>query len=329
LSSVSRIAINGFLDLLGDDLAAVEEGLTENAISSVPVITDIARYVQRGGGKRIRAAIVLLCTKLFSHSDDMARRFAVIVETVHAATLVHDDIIDDAKVRRGRPAANIRWGNSSCVLAGDWLYMQAVKLACEAQNSRLIDVMNDAAQKMIEGELLELASLGKCISMEEYERLISCKTACLFAASAHAGAIIGRTDPEIERRMEQYGHNLGMAFQIIDDVLDLTASEEVLGKPVASDLREGKATIAIIHALQHATPAERGVIETVLRERSLSNAQHRQITEILHRYGSIDHGTRIAYSYADRACDEMCDLPDSEVKGILLCLPEFVVRRQC
>jgi octaprenyl-diphosphate synthase len=328
LSTATRIAINGFLDLLGDDLAAVEQGLAENTISSVQVITDIAKYVHNGGGKRIRAALVLLCTKLFGQEEDTARRFAVVVETVHAATLVHDDIIDDANMRRGRPAANTKWGNSSCVLAGDWLYMQAVKLASQEHNNRLLDVLNDSAQKLIEGELLELKGLGRCMSMEEHDSLIFRKTACLFAASARVGAIIGRADPETEEHLARYGHDLGMAFQITDDVLDLTASESILGKPVASDLREGKATMAVIHAFQHCSSAERALIETVLRERALNTVQHCQILDILHRHGSVEFSIRTARDYAERASEELAAFPESDVKSALLSLPEYVVLRQ-
>ena len=176
------------------------------------------------------------------------------VEIIHTATLVHDDIIDEAQTRRGRPAANTQWGNSKCVLAGDWLYMQAFKVAVQERNFRILDTLIELTQQMVEGELLQMEKLGKLISLDEHFNLIFRKTACLFSVCMRMGAILGGATPEQEESLAQYGRDLGMAFQIVDDVLDLTASENVLGKPVASDLREGKVTMAVIHALERCTP---------------------------------------------------------------------------
>ncbi len=176
--------------------------------------------------------------------------------------MVHDDIIDEAQTRRGRPAANTQWGNSKCVLAGDWLYMQAFKVAVQERNFRVLDTLIDLTQQMVEGELLQMEKLGKLITLDEHFDLIYRKTACMFAVCMRMGAILGKATPEQEEGLAQYGRDLGMAFQIVDDVLDLTASESVLGKPVASDLREGKVTMAVIHALERCTPAERKAIET-------------------------------------------------------------------
>ena len=191
---------------------------------------------------------------------------------LHTATLVHDDIIDEADTRRGRPSSNTTWGNAKCVLAGDWLYMQAFSTALEERNFRVLDLLISLTQQMVEGELLQMEKLGHLINEEEYFDLIYRKTACLFKVSMQLGAAIRGRDLAIPETCEtplgEYGRNLGLAFQIVDDVLDLTAAEDVLGKPVASDLREGKATLAVIHALERGTGADREAIRTVLADRS-------------------------------------------------------------
>ena len=173
-----------------------------------------------------------------------AIRLGAVVEMVHTATLVHDDIIDGANMRRGRPSANTTWGNEKCVLAGDWLYMQAFKVALEEKNLRVLDLLIGLTQQMVEGELLQIQKLGKAVSEAEYYDLIFRKTACLFSVSMRLGAVLAKATEAEEASLATYGRAVGLAFQIVDDVLDLTATEEVLGKPVASDLREGKATLA-------------------------------------------------------------------------------------
>jgi octaprenyl-diphosphate synthase len=251
-----------------------------------------------------------------------------VVEIIHTATLVHDDIIDEAKTRRGRPAANTQWGNSKCVLAGDWLYMQAFKVAVQERNFRILDTLIELTQQMVEGELLQMEKLGQLITLDEHFDLIYRKTACLFSVCMRLGAILGGATDEQEQALGQYGHDLGMAFQIVDDVLDLTASEDVLGKPVASDLREGKVTMAVIDALERCTTEERIKIETVLRDRAFNGVTHSQIMDILQRYGSLDAATARATRYAESAQKAICAFPDSEIKRALLWAPDFVVARE-
>src|SRR5205807_6390273 len=257
----------------------MEREFGRDTVSNVAAITDIGEYLRGGGGKRIRPALVLLSSKLFNYEGRGAIRLGAVVEIIHTATLVHDDIIDEAQTRRGRPAANTQWGNAKCVLAGDWLYMQAFKVAVQERNFRILDVLIELTQQMVEGELLQMEKLGKCISLEEHFDLIFRKTACLFSVSMRLGAILGKSTDEQEEKLGEYGRHLGLAFQIVDDVLDLTASEQVLGKPVASDLREGKVTMGVIHALERCTPGERKLVETVLQERAFESVKHEQILE--------------------------------------------------
>lgn len=324
------VAINGaeVFELLRDDLAAIEREFGRDTVSSVTAITEIGEYLRGGGGKRIRPALLLLSSKLFNYSGRGAVKLGAVVEIIHTATLVHDDIIDEAEIRRGRPAANTQWGNSKCVLAGDWLYMQAFKVAVQERNFRVLDTLIDLTQQMVEGELLQIEKLGHLISLQEYFDLIYRKTACLFSVCMRLGAILAGATAEEEEQVGRYGRDLGMAFQIVDDVLDLTASESVLGKPVASDLREGKVTMAVIHALERCTPEERELIETVVRERAFNGVTHAEILNVLERYGSLDSATARALEYAESARKAICTFPNSEIKRALLWAPDFVVARE-
>ena len=322
-------AINGkeIFEMLREDLSAIEREFGRDTVSSVEAITEIGEYLRGGGGKRIRPTLLLLSAKLFDYQGRGAVRLGAVVEIIHTATLVHDDIIDEAEIRRGRPAANTQWGNSKCVLAGDWLYMQAFKVALQERNFRILDTLIDLTQQMVEGELLQMEKLGKLISLDEYFELIFRKTACLFSVCMRMGAILGGATPEQEENLAQYGRDLGMAFQIVDDVLDLTASEDVLGKPVASDLREGKVTMAVIHALERCTQGERSLIAGVIKDRSVDGITHAAVIEILNRYGSLQAATDCAARYAELARNAICNFPDTENKRALLWAPDFVIGR--
>ena len=332
MSAISIATAKEVLDLLQDDLAAIEREFATQANSPVEVITDIATYLMSGGGKRIRPTLLLLSAKALGCTSHSRIRLGSVVEMLHTATLVHDDIIDEADTRRGRPSSNTTWGNAKCVLAGDWLYMQSFSVAHEERNFPVLDLLISLTQQMVEGELLQMQKLGHLINEEEYFDLIFRKTACLFKVSMQLGAAITPQhhlgDPvELDAQLGEYGRNLGLAFQIVDDVLDLTAAEEVLGKPVASDLREGKATLAVIHALERGTGADREAIRTVLADRSFDRVSHPQILEILHRHGSIDYAMDTACAYAEAARLSIADLPDTEAKRSLLWVPGFVTTR--
>ncbi|MGB9106911.1 MAG: polyprenyl synthetase family protein [Terriglobales bacterium] len=314
-------------ELLRDDLAAIEREFGRDTVSSVRVITEIGEYLRAGGGKRIRPALLLLSSKLFGDGQRGVIQLGAVVEIIHTATLVHDDIIDEAQTRRGRAAANTQWGNSKCVLAGDWLYMQAFKIAIQQRNFRVLDVFVDLTQMMVEGELLQMEKLGRLISLDEHFDLIYRKTACLFSTCMRLGAILGGATSEQEDKLALYGRSTGMAFQIVDDVLDLTASEDILGKPVGSDLREGKVTMAVIHALERCTPEEREKIQTVMDERAFGSVSHPQILDILNRYGSLDAALARASQFAEDARRGLGNFPDSEIKRALLWVPDFVVAR--
>jgi octaprenyl-diphosphate synthase len=327
---VSTLAIataKEVFDLLSDDLRAIEREFGADAVSSVAAITEISDYLREGGGKRIRPSLLLLSAKSQGYSGDGMIRLGAVVEMVHSATLVHDDIIDAADTRRGRPSANTTWGNAKCVLAGDWLYMQAFRVALDERNFRVLDLLIGLTQQMVEGELLQMERLGQSITEDEYNTLIYRKTACLFEVSMRLGAVLALANEGTEQQMGDYGRSLGMAFQIVDDVLDLTATEEVLGKPVASDLREGKATLAVIHALENGTETERAAIQTVLTDQNFDAVTHAEILAVLTRHGSVDYAMNTAFQYAEAARTALSDLPDSDFKRALLWVPDFVVAR--
>jgi octaprenyl-diphosphate synthase len=327
LSTAAIPTAKEVFDLLRDDLIAIEQEFENHSASDVDSITEIARYLREGGGKRIRPSLLLLAARVLGYTGDSAVRLGAVIEMVHTATLVHDDIIDLANIRRGRPSANTEWGNSKCVLAGDWLYMQAFRVALEERNFRVLDLLINLTQQMVEGELLQMERLGSVLNEQEYYELIYRKTACLFRVSMQLGCVLGGASRETEERLGQYGRNLGLAFQIVDDVLDLTASEEVLGKPTGSDLREGKATLAVVHALERGTPQERADITAVIEDQSFERVSHERILAILEGNGSLSYAMRAAFKHAEAAKECLSILPDSEYKRALLWAPDFVVAR--
>ena len=328
MSTLAIATAKEVFDLLSDDLRAIEREFSADAVSSVAAITDISGYLREGGGKRIRPSLLLLSAKSQGYSGRGMIRLGAVVEMVHSATLVHDDIIDAADTRRGRPSANTTWGNAKCVLAGDWLYMQAFKVALDERNFRILDLLIGLTQQMVEGELIQMEKLGRAISEDEYNSLIYRKTACLFEVSMRLGSVLASINGSSEQQMGEYGRSLGMAFQIVDDVLDMTATEEVLGKPVASDLREGKATLAVIHALENGSAADREAIQTVLTEQNFETITHPEVLAILHRHGSLDYAMGIAFQHAEAARIALRGLPDSDFKRALLWVPDFVVARE-
>jgi octaprenyl-diphosphate synthase len=327
LSTAAITTAKEVFDLLRDDLVAIEQEFERLSLSDVDSITEIAGYLREGGGKRIRPALLLLAAKALGYAGSSSVRLGAVVEIIHTATLVHDDIIDVADIRRGRPSANIQWGNSKCVLAGDWLYMQAFRVALDERNFRILDLLISLTQQMVEGELLQMERMGTALTEHEYYELIYRKTACLFRVSMQLGCVLGGASQQMEDVLGDYGRSLGLAFQIVDDVLDLTASEEVLGKPTASDLREGKATLAVVHALHHGTPEERADIMAVIEDHNFERVGHHRILSILKRNGSLDYAMRAAYAHAESARKNLEVLPESEFKRALLWVPDFVVAR--
>src|SRR5438046_4781561 len=276
-------------DLIQDDLDQVEKRITAESVASVDAVTAIGQYLQSAGGKRLRPALLLLSSKLVGNGGESAIQLGAVVELIHAATLVHDDVIDTAETRRGRPSTNVQWGNHTCVLAGDWMYMQAFQIALRERNFRVLDILIGLTQMMVEGELLQLERIGRInVTEADYMELVHRKTAGLFSACARLGALVAGGDSSAADKLGDYAWNLGMAFQFIDDVLDFTAREQTLGKPVGGDLREGKITLPLIYALERVSAEERRPVEIILRERTYERVPFPQIRAMIEKYQRIE-----------------------------------------
>jgi octaprenyl-diphosphate synthase len=316
------------LDLVKSDLERVEREINLESVASVDAVTTISRYLQAGGGKRLRPILVLLASKLIGGVTDGSIRMAAVVEMIHTATLVHDDVIDVAETRRGRPSSNTIWGNHTCVLAGDWLYMQAFQMALRERNFHVLDVLIALTQMMVEGELLQLERIGKIdVSEADYMELVDRKTASLFSACAKLGALTGGADEATEARMGEFSWNLGIAFQLVDDVLDFTSHEKVLGKPVGSDLREGKVTLPLIYALQDATAEERQMVEAVLEDANYDRVPFSKILGLIERHRGFDRVRERAQAFTDKARSIVTEFPESPYQRALTALTDLVTER--
>ncbi len=315
-------------DLVKDDLLEVEREISVESIASVDAFTTINQYLQAGGGKRLRPTLLLLCSRLFGPSTDCARRLAAVVEMIHTATLVHDDVIDLARTRRGRPSTNIVWGNHISVLAGDWLYMQAFQVALRERNFRLLDVLISLTQMMVEGELIQLDRLHRTdVTEADYMELVDRKTASLFSACARMGGIAANVDESTESRLGEFAWNLGMAFQLVDDILDFTSTEKILGKPAGNDLREGKVTLPLIYGLEKATPAERQLIETIIGDGSYENVPFMQVHTLLERYRAIPRAYERAHTFTQKAKELVATFPGNAAQRALQSIVELVTER--
>jgi octaprenyl-diphosphate synthase len=315
-------------DLIQDDLEQVEKKISSESVAGVDAVTAIGQYLQSAGGKRLRPAMVLLANKLVGQGTASAIQLGAVVELIHAATLVHDDVIDAAQTRRGRPSTNVKWGNHTCVLAGDWLYMQAFQIALRERNFQILDLLISLTQMMVEGELLQLERIGKIdISEADCMELVDRKTACLFSVCARLGAITASADTHIQERLGEYAWNLGMAFQLVDDVLDFTAREKTLGKPVGGDLREGKVTLPLVYALERAAPAERDLVATILRDRNYDTVPFQRILSLLEKYQGIERVRDRAQAFTEKARAIISEFPESPYQRALLAVTELVTER--
>jgi octaprenyl-diphosphate synthase len=309
-------------------LVEVERELSRQASSNVEIIDRIGHYIQDSGGKRLRPALLLLSAQMCGYEGSASHRLGAVVELIHAATLVHDDIIDDAKVRRGRASVNAQWGNELTVLMGDWLYMTSFNLALEERRFEILDILTDVTRKMIEGELIQLSLNGSFDVTEEQHIEISMrKTAFLFSACARIGGILGDASPAEQERLAEYGLSIGVAFQLVDDVLDFTSTESTLGKPVVSDLKEGKLTLPLIYVIREGTPEHRDLVKTVLKENGFGTVHKEVILQLVERYGTVDRVLAKAKSYARRAQECVVGFRPSEARDALLAIPDYIIER--
>lgn len=315
--------------LIEPELREVEMRLKEEAVSSLGLVDEMNQYLHNSGGKRLRPSLLLLVAKHLGFEGEASLRLGVVVELIHVATLVHDDIIDKSPVRRGRPSLNAKWGNEVTVLFGDWLYMTAFWIALKEENFRILDILIDITRKMVEGELLQLEKNHR-LDVSEEDHLTICwhKTAHLFSGCARLAAILAKCDSETEERFADYGESLGMAFQLTDDLLDYTADQQVLGKPVLKDLEEGNVTLPIINLLKKVDPSERKFIENVVAERAFEHSNKMRIMELIDSYGTIQDARKLAKEYANRAAENLKGISSSLFGEALLELPSLIIRRE-
>lgn len=315
--------------LVRRELALVEEEFERHISDASPVVASIGSYLREGGGKRIRPALLLLAAKLVSgEATQSAIRMAMVMEMLHTATLVHDDIIDDARVRRGRASVNAKWGNDVTVLIGDWLYMTAFDTTLRERSFDVLDILTSMTRLMTEGEIIQLTLTGNSrITEAEHLDIVRRKTAYMFAACAEVGAIIAGATREQRRALAKYGSSVGVAFQLIDDVLDFVSTEDKLGKPVANDLREGKLTLPMIYLLEEGNEQHRIMIETVIRDRGFDAVARSEILHLLDARGALDRARVEAKRYAEEAMLALDTFPQSQYRTALLSVPQFIVDR--
>ena len=318
-----------FLGLIEDKLVSTEQVFHRSLATDVPFIHDAGEYIFAGGGKRVRPALLLLAAKTLGHDSDEEVTYGAVVELIHTATLIHDDIIDHSSLRRGQTTPNRLWGNSRTVLLGDWLYTSAMKLALAHDNLEVIRTLVAATLRMTEGELLTLERLGSLdLSVDEYFQVIDRKTAELFGAACYVPSLIRPADPEAGEALRQYGKALGLCYQLTDDLLDFTAQESDLGKPVLSDLREGKLTLPLIMLLPRISTTQRGRIGAVLEDRNFSRVAPEQILELVEVEGTVEEVEELARHQAAEACRHLESLPFGLARQALELAPDFVLNRR-
>jgi octaprenyl-diphosphate synthase len=310
------------------DLERVEEEFVRHIQSRVALIPEMGRYIQKSGGKRVRPAVLLMAARLGGYAGEKAVLYASVVEFIHTATLVHDDIIDGADLRRGRMAVHSRWGNDITVLLGDYLYIKSMGMALTYDSLDLVRLLCDVTLRMIEGELYQLTKTGDAdISEEEHFEIIRRKTAYLFGGCAQIGGILGNMAPEQEQALREFGFNLGVAFQLVDDLLDYTADQTALGKPIGGDLREGKVTLPVIFLRDRGSSDAARLIREVVQERSVTTEQWRELLHLLRDCRAPQLAYARAVEYGDRAKAALSVFPPSRERDGLIALTDYVLAR--
>lgn len=311
------------------DLDSAEDAINGMFSAVAPAISEIGQYMLTGGGKRIRPLLAILSSRIFNYHGEKAYILACSVESIHTASLLHDDIVDDASVRRGRPPAHSVWGDKLTILVGDYLYTNAMRVASSLGNQRIMDALSGATAKMSEGEVLQLGIKGDFdISEVEYMEIIKDKTAILISSICLSGAILGSASKKQEDAMAGYGLKLGLAFQIADDVLDYMAEEKALGKSLGKDLEEGKITLPLIYLLKSSTDEEAEKVKSIIRAEKMFRSDLSYITGLLEKYKCIEKSYEKANSIINEAKAELDIFDDSMEKTSLITIAEYVLKRE-
>ena len=320
---------NEILDKYTEHITKINKELKEALSSRVALVEDIGNHILLGHGKRLRPLFFLFSCQLCDYQGKDAYRLSTLFEYLHAASLLHDDVVDNAENRRNRPSANHVWGNHAAVLEGDFLYSNASLIAVRTNNLLFLKRLTETAKQMAEGQLMELVHTDDWeASREEYMEIITAKTAVLMSAACACGAIISGVEREAEESLRQFGLNMGIAFQLMDDLLDYTSSEDVFGKPVGKDLKEGKITLPLIYTLPKIETSERKRFMDLFKNHQATEEDYRQLIGLVRSKGAPDQIKEEARSYVDRAAGSLSRFPDSPAKRGLLELNQFIVERK-
>ncbi len=313
--------------LLAPDMAAVDAVIRARLHSEVVLVNQIGEYIVNSGGKRLRPALVLLSAQAFGYQGAQHHNLAAVVEFIHTATLLHDDVVDESELRRGRETANALFGNAASVLVGDFLYSRAFQMMVETGEMRVMQVLADATNVIAEGEVLQLLNCHDAdVDVANYMRVIHCKTAKLFEAAMRLGAILGKVSVADEEAAAKYGMHLGTAFQLIDDVLDYSADEAQTGKHLGDDLAEGKPTLPLIHAMQNGTAEQAAVVRAAIEEGDVARLP--EVQAIIQATGALDFTRQQALREAEAACAAISSFADTHFKRALVELANFAATRQ-
>lgn len=321
------------LQLLQGDLNRVEEYIKKNYQSDVTLIPTISSYLSNGGGKRLRPILVLTTSKLCGYNGgDRHIRYSCVVEFIHAATLLHDDVVDGSDKRRGNPSVNVKWGNNASVLVGDYLFSESLYLMSEEGDVRIINLISDATKKLAEGEVKQLVNkYDLTITEEEYLDVVHRKTAALISACCGIGSILGGVNSDKEKALISFGKNIGIAFQLIDDMLDYISSEVVIGKPVGKDLIEGKVTLPLIHLYREADEYERNELKEIISSNKITKKQLDRAISLMKSYGSMDYTINKAKIFIENAKNDIAHLRSTSPKqyfDTLMLLADYIVERK-
>lgn len=313
-------------DFIAADMRAVDAVIRSRLASDVALVREVAEYIVGSGGKRLRPALVILSAGVFGYQGTHRHQLAAVVEFIHTATLLHDDVVDGSELRRGNATANALFGNAASVLVGDFVYSRAFQMMVEVASMRVMHILAEATNVIAEGEVLQLMNChNTAINEHDYLQVIRYKTAKLFEAATRLGAILGGAAPAEEAAMANYGMHLGTAFQLIDDVLDYSGDNKATGKNVGDDLAEGKPTLPLIYAIQHGRPEDAALIRSAIEAGGLEDLE--QVIAVIQRSGALDYTRRQAEAEARAASTALAVLPNSKYRESLLQLADFAVTR--
>jgi len=317
------------LSMVQDDLADIETALKQNLNPNLELVSRTASHILFSGGKRLRPLLVVLSFRICGYDGSYDKTFSTIVEYLHTATLLHDDLVDGATLRRGRPVAHSIWDNATAVLVGDFLLARALSIAAETGLPKVIKIMAEITENMSQGEIHQLGRRGQLdLSQAEYMEIIRCKTAVLFQGACRVSALIADATEEKEMALSDYGFNLGIAFQMTDDLLDYTSDAGVLGKEVGSDLKEGKLTLPVIYSLKEADTEDREKMEIIIKNSAFSAEDFKQLVSLLNKYGGITFTEELAAEYIQKAKKALSVFKPSKTREILLDVADYILARK-